>query len=85
MADKYREKDQLISKLVDYATGKFAEGDFETVKNVLVNIAGEKIQSPKFKYLRAKYALHEGMRQGWELKRKVFRNTMYIPSGFSID
>lgn len=61
MADKFREKDQLISKLIDFATARFTDGDFETVKKVLTTISGEKSQSSKFKYIRAKYAIHEGM------------------------
>jgi len=60
MADKFREKDQLIGKLVDFAIARFEDGDFETVKKVLTTIGGEKLQSPKFKFIRAKYAIHEG-------------------------
>ena len=60
MAEKFREKDQLVSKLVDFAIARFADGDYETVRKVLTTIASEKTQSSKFKFIRAKYAIHEG-------------------------
>lgn len=60
MAEKNREKVALLEKLVDYGTARFAEGDFETVRKVLTAIISEKVQPAKFKFLRAKFAIHEG-------------------------
>ena len=71
MAEKNREKVALVEKLVDYGTARFAEGDFETVRKVLTAIISEKVQSAKFKFLRAKFAIHEG-------KNPEFRNSTFF-------